>query len=193
MNSSFRKIVKDLSVSLLTEEEQYIQPVEKCIEISSQAIKNNKCIFVCGNGGSAATASHIANDLLCHLKNWNRRNYKVLSLSDNVATITSLTNDYGFEEVFSKQLEALGEKGDIIWAFSTSGNSKNCLKAFEKAKELGIMTVGITGKGGGCMKQLSDIWIPVNSDEVTRIEELHLIYAHILAENIEGIVSPINE
>ena len=193
MKSTFKKIVNDLSASLLTEDERYIHPLETCIEISAAAIRNDHCIFVCGNGGRAATASHIANDLLCHLKNWHRKSYKILSLGDNVSTITSLTNDYGFDEVFARQLEAFGEKGDILWAFSTSGNSKNCLRAFEKAKTLGITTVGITGRGGGKMKDLSDIWIPVDSDEVTRVEELHMIYAHILAENIEAVVSPMQE
>lgn len=193
MKSTFKEVVRSLASSLLTENEQYILPLERCIEVSVEAIRNRKCIFVCGNGGSAATASHIANDLLCHLKNWNRESYRILSLTDNVATITSLTNDYGADEMFKRQLAAFGNAGDILWAFSTSGNSGNCLKAFEQAKELGILTVGITGRGGGKMKEKADIWIPVDSDEVTRVEELHMIYAHILAENIEAAVSPIQE
>lgn len=190
MKSTFKKTAESLAASLLTDNEQYIQPLEKCIDVSAEAIQRGNCIFVCGNGGSAATASHIANDLLCHLKNWNRESYRILSLNDNVSTITSLTNDYGPDEMFSRQLSAFGQNGDILWAFSTSGNSKNCVKAFEKAGELGIVTVGITGRGGGSMKETADIWIPVDSDEVTRVEELHMIYAHILAENIEAIVSP---
>lgn len=192
MDISFKAIVKRLAESLLTEEEQYQKPVDECIEASANALKNGGCIFTCGNGGSAATASHIANDLLCHMKNWNREPYRVMSLTDNVSAITSMTNDFGFEHIFSKQLEAFGKKGDVIWAFSTSGNSKNCLAAFEQAREMGITTVGITGKGGGKMKDLSDIWVPVDSDEVTRVEELHMIYAHILGENVEAVVSPIN-
>lgn len=192
MKSTFNEIVNSLAKSLLTQDAQFCKPVEECIEVSARAIREDRCIFVCGNGGSAATASHIANDLLCHMKNWNRKGYKIMSLNDNVSAITSLTNDYGFEEVFSKQLAAFGKKGDVIWAFSTSGNSRNCLVAFEKAKELGITTVGITGRKGGKMKELSDIWIPVDSDEVTRVEELHMIYAHILGENIEALVSPMN-
>lgn len=193
MKSTFKKVVESLVSSLLTNDDQYILPLERCIEVSAEAVRNRNCIFVCGNGGSAATASHIANDLLCHLKNWNRENYRILSLTDNVSTITSLTNDYGPDEMFSRQLAAFGKEGDILWAFSTSGNSKNCVKAFEKAKELGVVTVGITGRRGGKMKEIADIWIPVDSDEVTRVEELHMIYAHILAENIEAIVSPMEE
>ena len=192
MKSTFDEIVSSLVKSLQTEGEQFREPVEKCIEVSARAIQQEHCIFVCGNGGSAATASHIANDLLCHMRNWNRRGYKIMSLNDNVSAITSLTNDYGFEEVFAKQLAAFGQKGDVIWAFSTSGNSRNCLVAFEKARELGITTVGITGRKGGKMKDLSDIWMPVDADDVTRVEELHMIYAHILGENIEALVSPMN-
>ena len=190
MDCAFEQIVKRMIDSLSTKNRQYIDPVEHCVEVSAEAIKADKYIFVCGNGGSASTASHIANDLLCHLKNWNRKNYKVLALTDNVAAITSLTNDYGFQEVFSRQLKAFGSRGDVLWAFSTSGNSKNCVKAIETAKEMGIYTVGITGSKGGCMKDLADLWMPVASDEVTRVEELHMIYAHILAENIETVVSP---
>ncbi len=192
MKSTFDEIVSSLVKSLQTEGEQFREPVEKCIEVSARAIQQEHCIFVCGNGGSAATASHIANDLLCHMRNWNRRGYKIMSLNDNVSAITSLTNDYGFEEVFAKQLAAFGQKGDVIWAFSTSGNSRNCLVAFEKAREMGITTVGITGRKGGKMKDLSDIWMPVDADDVTRVEELHMIYAHILGENIEALVSPMN-
>lgn len=193
MKSTFGEIVKELAKSLLTEEKEYIEPLEKCIELSAEAIQKDNCIFVCGNGGSAATASHIANDLLCHLKNWNRRSYKILALTDNVAAITSLTNDFGFDQVFARQLEAFGKRDDILWAFSTSGNSKNCLEAICQAKKMGILTVGFTGRKGGAMKDTADLWIPVDSDEVTRIEELHMIYAHILAENIETLVSPLEK
>lgn len=192
MRTMFREIAEKLAASLLTEDQQYSAPLEQCVKISADAIKADHTIFVCGNGGSASTASHIANDLLCHLKNWNRENYKILALTDNVATITSLTNDYGFQEVFSRQLKAFGKEGDVLWAFSTSGNSKNCIVAMEEAKKAGIYTVGITGRKGGQMKDLADLWIPVDSDEVTRVEELHMIYAHALAENIEAIVSPMD-
>lgn len=107
MDCDFEQIVKRLIDSLSTEDRQYIDPVKHCVEVSAEAIKADKYIFVCGNGGSASTASHIANDLLCHLKNWNRRNYKVLALTDNVAAITSLTNDYGFHEVFLKTVKSI--------------------------------------------------------------------------------------
>lgn len=192
MKNLFDEIVQRLTASLLTQNEQYKKPVEKCIEVSAQAVKMGRYIFTCGNGGSAATASHIANDLLCHMKNWDRKGYRILALNDNISAITSLTNDYGFEQIFAKQLEALGGKGDVLWAFSTSGNSKNCLCAIETAKKKAITAVGFTGKSGGKMRELCDIWVPVDSDEVTRVEELHMIYAHIIGENVEAIVSPMD-
>lgn len=193
MESTFREIVRKLSDSLLTNEGIYTKPIEACIAISAKAIEEDRCIFVCGNGGSASTASHIANDMMCHMRNWKRKGYRMMSLNDNVSVITSLTNDYGFDEVFSKQISVFGNKGDVLWAFSTSGNSKNCIAAIETAKRMKITTVGFTGMSGGKMKELCDIWIPVCSDDVTRVEELHMIYAHIIGENVEAIVSPMDK
>lgn len=193
MDITFNQIAHNLSESLLTKDDKFREPVEKCIEVLAKAIEEDRKVFVCGNGGSAATASHIANDLLCHMRNWERKGYRIMSLTDNVSAITSLTNDYGFDEVFSKQIAVFGEEGDVLWAFSTSGNSSNCVEALKKAKELGMITIGLTGRKGGKMKDICDIWIPVDSDEVTRVEELHMIYAHIIGENVEYIVSPMKE
>lgn len=170
-----------------------LEAVERCIQVSAAAVREDRRIFVCGNGGSAATASHIANDLLCHMQNWNRKNYRVMALTDNVSAITSISNDYGFDRIFAKQIQAFGEPGDVLWAFSTSGNSPNCVTAAEQAKMLGILTVGFTGKQGGKLKEICDIWVPADSDQVTRVEELHLICAHIIGERIEAAVSPTEE
>lgn len=190
MKNTFKEIVHKLSDCLLVEDDAFEKPVGECIRVIAEAIKADRCIFVCGNGGSAATASHIANDMMCHMRNWDRKGYRMISLTDNVSAVTSLTNDYGFDDIFSKQISTFGTKGDVLWSFSTSGNSKNCVSALIKARELGLTTVALTGRGGGRMKELCDIWIPVNSDEVTRVEELHMIYAHIIGENVEAIVSP---
>lgn len=170
--------------------EQYIQPSLDCIAMTAETLKNGGAIFFCGNGGSASTASHLANDLSCHMKNWNREGYKCICINDSTSIITSLTNDYGFECIFSRQVENLGKAGDIIWAFSTSGNSKNVVRAVESAKKMGIKTVAFTGRGGGKLKDLCDLWVPCNSDEVTRVEELHMIYGHSIALGVEAVVSP---
>lgn len=167
------------------------EPVQNCIQESARVIKAGRRIFVCGNGGSASTASHIANDLICHMKNWNRENYPVLALTDNTAAITSIANDYGFRDIFSRQLAAFGRPGDMLWAFSTSGNSGNCVAAVEQAKQMGMLTVGFTGRRGGELKTMCDLWVGVQSDEVTRVEEMHLVLAHVIGVAVEALVSPI--
>lgn len=193
MNSTYSDILNDLVKILLNPDCKYKEAVEECIRISAKTIKNDGRILVCGNGGSAATASHIANDLMCHMRNWNRKGYRVMALTDNCSAVTSLTNDYGFDQVFAKQVDVFGESGDVLWAFSTSGNSKNCIEGIKKAREKGLKTAAFTGRAGGAMAKISDIWVPVDSEDVTRVEEIHMIYAHIIGENIEAIVSPLTE
>ena len=104
--------------------------------------------------------------------------------------MTALTNDYGYDSVFSKQVAALGQSGDILWGFSTSGNSKNIINAVETCKEMGIKTIIFTGKAGGKLKDLADIWVPVNTDEAMLAEALHLFYIHSIAESIEYDLDP---
>jgi D-sedoheptulose 7-phosphate isomerase len=124
------------------------------------------------------------------MKNWHREGYKVICLNDSTAVLTSLTNDYGFEHVFSKPLEALSSEGDVLWAFSTSGNSKNVIQAVEAAKKRNLKSVVFTGRNGGKLKTMGDVWVSVNSDDVLRVEELHMIYAHSIAVSVEALVSP---
>lgn len=190
MQDFFVSNLDEISESLRDRSEVYILPSKECIEISQAALKAGKKLFICGNGGSASTASHIVNDLSCHMKNWHREGYKVICLNDSTAVLTSLTNDYGFEYVFSKPLEALGNEGDVLWAFSTSGNSKNVIQAVETAKKRNIKSVVFTGRNGGKLKTMGDVWVSVNSDDVLRVEELHMIYAHSIAVSVEALVSP---
>lgn len=190
MSSIFEKNIHDLVTALNSITVENRAEADKAIEITAEALKAGKKILACGNGGSAATVSHIANDLVCHMKNWHRKGYRVLSLCDSTSVITSLTNDYGFETVFEKQVDAFGEAGDVLWAFSSSGNSKNVVAAIHKARELGIKTIGFTGQKGGAMKDIVDVWLPCPSDEVMRVEEMHMIYAHCVSESVEAIVSP---
>jgi len=191
--SQFIDNLKEITECLQNQGDIFIKPSEDVITVTQNVLKSKKKLFVCGNGGSAATASHIANDLACHMKNWNRDGYRVICLNDSVAVITSLTNDYGFEQVFSKPLEALGNEGDVLWGFSTSGNSKNVIQAVKTTKKMGMKSVVFTGRSGGMLKGLGDIWVPVNSDDVIRVEELHLIYAHSIAVCVEAMISPVEE
>ena len=182
--------MNDLIIALKTAVTESTETCDKAVDIMVEALRNGKKILMCGNGGSAATVSHIVNDLSCHMKNWNRKGYRVISLCESSSILTSLTNDYSFEEVFSKQLEALGETDDVLWAFSSSGNSKNVICAMNMAKNMGIQCIALTGQNGGTMKDIADVWIGVPSDETMRVEELHLIYAHCISETVESIVSP---
>ena len=138
-------------------------------------------VFFIGNGGSAATASHFANDIAVGTNSY-AKPFRAISLTDNQAIITAIGNDFGFDEIFSRQLQLLGKQGDIVVAISASGNSKNLLKAFEYAKENGIKTVAITAFTGGAMKEMADegIHVPTGPKEYGPAEDAHMILDHLI-------------
>ena len=138
-------------------------------------------VFFIGNGGSAATASHFANDIAVGTNSY-AKPFRAISLTDNQAIITAIGNDFGFDEIFSRQLQLLGKQGDIVVAISASGNSKNLLKAFEYAKENGIKTVSITAFTGGAMKEMADegIHVPTGPKEYGPAEDAHMILDHLI-------------
>lgn len=189
----FQDNLRSLQKSLSEVDAAQLRAVNHCVEQTVQVLKNGGRIFLFGNGGSAATASHLTNDMLCHMKNWKRRGYPIFCLNDSAAAITSLSNDYGPDEIFAKQLLALGRSGDLVWAFSTSGNSKNVVQAVKAARNVGISTIAFTGKGGGQLASLCDLCIQVPATEVMRVEELHVIYAHCIGETVEAIISPLED
>ena len=191
MNSVFNNNFQSLITSVNTATKDHFVPVTKCTQATIDAIRSGNKILLCGNGGSASTASHITNDFIGHMKNWNRNGYPAISLAADISVLTAITNDCGYDYVFSRQIEVLGNKGDILWCFSTSGNSKNIIKAIEVCKHAGITTVAFTCKAGGKMKDLADIWVPVNTDEAMLAEALHLFYIHSIAESIEHELDPV--
>lgn len=191
MNTIFRDNFKALTESMNTATEAYIEPALRCIEITRDAIQNGNKVLLCGNGGSSSNASHIANDFVGHMVNWNRKGYPAICLSDNVPVLTAITNDYGYEYVFEKQVIAHGAKGDVLWTFSTSGNSPNLVKAVETGKQMGIVTVAFTNKIGGKLRDLADLWIPTNTENAMMAEALHLFYIHSIAEAIEADLDPV--
>lgn len=193
MNTIFRDNFAAFAESINTSQEQYIAPALKCIEITRDAIRDGKKVILCGNGGSSSTASHIANDFVGHMVNWNRRGYPAISLTDNVPVLTALTNDYGYDCVFERQVMAHGEAGDVFWSFSTSGNSENIVRAVAVCKELGIQTVAFTNSEGGKLRDLVDLWIPVNTENAMMAEALHLFYIHSIAEAIEADLDPVTD
>ena len=159
--------------------------IEEAAILIINALKNNKKILLAGNGGSSSQASHIAAEFVGRYK-IERRGLPAIALSTDLSAITAIGNDYGFDIVFERQLEALANEGDVFIALSTSGNSKNLIKAFEKAKELNVNVIGLLGKDGGKMKNTSKVEIIVPSDNTPRIQEAHLMILHIICELVDN-------
>ncbi|MDC0127604.1 D-sedoheptulose 7-phosphate isomerase [Methylophilaceae bacterium] len=153
-------------------------------EILANCLEKKGTIFWCGNGGSASDSQHIAAELVGRFRK-DRRALKSIALTTDTSILTSVGNDYGFDEIFSRQLQALGSSGDILVGISTSGNSKNILNAFKAASDLGITSIALTGKDGGAAKKCSNQSIIVDSESTARIQEAHILIGHILCELIE--------
>lgn len=155
-----------------------------CAEVISKALAQNNTIFWCGNGGSAAESSHLAVELIGRFKNA-RRSLPSLSLNSDTSAITCIANDFGYDQIFARQLEGLGRKGDVLITLSTSGKSENILKVLEKAKMMGIISIALLGKDGGRATMLSDFAIVIDSVETARIQEMHLLLGHTFCEYAE--------
>lgn len=153
-------------------------------EICIDAIRNKQKLFFFGNGGSAADAEHLAAEFTGKYQII-RKGLPAISLTSDSAAITSIGNDFGFESVFSRQLEALANKGDVCIGITTSGKSPNVTKAMEKAKIMGCKTIALTGKDGGDIIEYSDVAIIVPSEITSRIQEIHILIGHILCNLIE--------
>ena len=152
--------------------------------IFSAALKNGNTIFWCGNGGSAAESSHLAVELIGRFKN-NRRPLPSVSLNSDTSAITCIANDFGYDEIFARQLEGLAKPGDVLVVLSTSGKSENILRALRKAEELGVTSIALLGKGGGPAANLANHRIIVESSETARIQEIHLLIGHTFCEFAE--------
>lgn len=165
--------------------------VESCAEDilrASQVIINSLRaggrVFLCGNGGSAADSQHLAAELVGRLRR-ERGAIPAVALTTDTSVLTSLANDYSFEIIFARQLEALARRGDVLIGISTSGNSLNVIRAFEKAKEKGIHTIALLGGNGGKLKPLADYPIVVPSSDTQRIQEGHITIGHIICDLVE--------
>jgi len=153
-----------------------------------KALKGGHKLFFCGNGGSAADCQHIAAEFVGRFQK-ERRAWPAIALTTDTSALTALGNDYSFDIVFSRQLQALGQAGDVLIAISTSGNSKNVLEAVKQAKAIGMISVGVTGGSGGQLAGLSDIAIIAASSKTARIQESHLVIFHSLCELVENILA----
>tara|TARA_B100000035_G_C20872993_1_gene497084 strand:- start:232 stop:819 length:588 start_codon:yes stop_codon:yes gene_type:complete len=162
--------------------------LKKGIKLSSEIIfkslKKGGTIFWCGNGGSAADSQHIAAEFVGRFKK-NRKPLRSIALTTDSSVLTCVSNDYSFEEIFSRQINALGRKGDVLVAISTSGNSKNVKRALIEAHKMGIKTIGLLGKNGGSCKNYVDVPMIIPSNNTARIQEIHILIEHLLCEIIE--------
>lgn len=158
--------------------------IQRAIDVIGDALKSGRKVLLMGNGGSAADAQHIAAELVSRFKK-ERKAIPAISLSTDTSILTAIGNDYGFEKIFERQIEALGEKGDVVIGISTSANSENVYRAMKLAKEKGLITIGLLGNDGGKIKGLSDIALIVPSKNTPRIQEAHITIGHIICEEVE--------
>jgi D-sedoheptulose 7-phosphate isomerase len=153
-------------------------PIERIIATLMQARAGNRRIFVFGNGGSSANASHFVNDMVKSTVRPDQPRFKLICLSDNVPTLTAYANDVSYEVIFAEPLAALAEPGDVALTLSGSGNSPNVLRAMDMAQEMGLIRIGLTGRGGGRLKDKCDVCVIVPSDSMQMIEDAHLVILH---------------
>ncbi len=158
--------------------------IKKACETAVATLKAGGKILLCGNGGSAADAQHIAAELTGRYKT-ERDALAGIALTTDTSALTAIGNDYGYEFVFSRQLEALGREGDLLIAISTSGNSGNVVKALELARKIGIKTIGLSGRTGGAMNELCELNLVVPSNDTPRIQEMHIMIGHIICQAID--------
>jgi D-sedoheptulose 7-phosphate isomerase len=161
--------------------------ISEAANLLAESIASGGKLLCCGNGGSAADAQHFAGELVGHLM-VEREPLPALALSSDPSIMTAIGNDYGYDEVFARQIRAHAKKGDVVAGFSTSGNSINVVKAFEAARDIGAVTIGFTGEGGGAMAALSDVLIAVPSGVTPRIQECHVAAMHVLCDALDVLL-----
>lgn len=169
------------------------EQIAKCVKFSEiliDAYKKGGNVFSCGNGGSHCDAMHFAEEMTGRYRK-DRKPLGALALG-NAPHVTCVSNDYGFQHIFSRELEGLGRKGDVVIGLSTSGNSENVIKAFETAKAKGITTVALLGRDGGKMKGLADLAIIIPAQTSDRIQEMHIKIIHTVIETVERAIVPEN-
>lgn len=166
-----------------------VQNTEEAINVIAECLDAGKPLLVCGNGGSASDAMHITGELVGRFLK-ERRALNCICLASNPSVLTAWSNDYSFDTVYSRQVEAYGGAGGVLLGISTSGNSNNIVRAFDTARKHGLVTIGLTGEGGGKLAPLSDVLIDVPSRSTPLIQQLHIcLYHYICAEVEERLVS----
>ena len=180
-----KETLKEISDNFHKLSETSIEEIDSSAEMIIQALLNGNKVMFCGNGGSAADAQHLAAELIGRYRK-NRNPIAGIALTTDSSSITAVGNDFSFDEIFSRQVEALGKEGDILYAISTSGNSENIIKSINLAKKLNIKTIGITGQDGGKIGPICDVIIKTPASRPDRIQEMHIAVGQIICEIIEN-------
>ena len=160
-------------------------PLEKASLLAIETLKRGNKIILFGNGGSAADAQHIAAELTGRYKT-ERRGLPAIALTTDTSALTAIGNDYGYDRVFDRQVEALAQEGDLLLGISTSGNSKNVINALKLGSELGCKSIGLSGRDGGAMNEHCDVNLVVPSNDTPRIQEMHILFGHTICQLIDN-------
>jgi phosphoheptose isomerase len=178
-----------------TAAESMVNDIARAIELLETAVKNGNKVLSCGNGGSAADAQHFSSEFINRFHQ-DRESIPAIALTTDSSTLTSIANDYSYDEIFSRQISSLGQAGDILLAISTSGNSGNVVRAMEVAHKRNMHIIAFTGRDGGKMADLitaQDVELRVPSDTTARIQEVHLLLIHILCARIDNRLFNLDE
>ena len=185
------KIITGFKESIRVKEDLLKNQVEiivRMVETIAKALKDDGKIILFGNGGSAADAQHLAAEMVGRFK-LERKGFPALALSTNTSILTSISNDYSFDKIFSRQVEALGKQGDVVIGISTSGESLNVIEGILAARTAGIFTIGLTGGKGGKLSKVVDLAIIVPSSDTARIQEAHITVGHLICQLVEEQLS----
>jgi len=174
------------TLAVLEKVKDITEDIEAVAQIIVHAFKNGNKLIICGNGGSAADAQHIAAEFIGKFYKFERQALPAIALNTNTSSITAIANDFGYDLTYKRGVEAFGKSGDVLWAISTSGNSKNIIEAIKVAKSLGMKVVSLTGESGGEMAKISDITLKVKSSDTPIIQNVHIAISHIICEIVES-------
>jgi D-sedoheptulose 7-phosphate isomerase len=191
MATDIKKLISDsiATKQLILEDQLLLSSIHQAAQACIDAFKSDKKVLFCGNGGSAADAQHISAELSGRFYTDRPPLYSE-ALHVNSSYMTAVANDYSYDVVYSRMVEACGRKGDVLVGITTSGNSKNILAAMEMARKQGMITIGMTGQSGGKMKECCDIMLRVPSTDTPRIQESHILIGHIICQLIEETIFP---
>lgn len=180
------EIISEHLVMIKMIQQTCLTDLQRFADLCSAGLKRGNRLYFMGNGGSAADCQHLAAEFVGRFQNL-RKGLPAVALTTDTSVLTALGNDYGFDAIFTRQIEALVNPGDIVIGISTSGNSGNILQAIQQAHEMGAVTIGLSGRDGGTLKTICDLCIQVPSDITSRVQEAHILIGHIICELVDEV------